>query len=104
MSDYVVLIGLRVRMRRTTDRPCGVCGESVIVIGLGAGLHCARCMRHRGRLPQSVADFLIETIAKFGQPPATITIRTIPKTDREPGRARDWQVFFCALNPKGPRS
>ncbi len=79
MTDYAKLVGLRIWLRRTVDRPCAVCGESVVVIGLGAdqhtaGLHCAGCERHRGWLPRVIADFLMGLIAKFGTPPATITV------------------------------
>jgi hypothetical protein len=80
MIDSTALVGLRIQLRRTIDRPCVMCGESVVVIGFGAGphvasLHCAGCARHRGWLPRLIADFLIEMIAKFGWPPATIAIR-----------------------------
>jgi hypothetical protein len=74
------LTGLRIRLERTTDVPCGVCGQTVVVIGNGAGphvasLHCASCDRHRGWLPKAIADFLLGTINRFGRPPEAITIR-----------------------------
>jgi hypothetical protein len=74
------LIGLKIRLRRTIDVPCGECGETVVVIGDGAGPHiaslrCAACNRHRGWLPKTVAEFLLETIARFGRPSEIITIQ-----------------------------
>ena len=53
MIDVTPLVGLRIRLERTIDVPCGVCGHMVVVIGQGAGphvasLHCAARERHRG--------------------------------------------------------
>ncbi len=81
MTDAAALIGLHIRLDRTIDVPCGVCGETVVVIGQGRGPHvaslgCASCDRHRGWLPKAVADFLMATIAQFGLPSEAITIRT----------------------------
>jgi hypothetical protein len=79
MIDVAPLVGLRIRLERTIDVPCGVCGPMVVVIGQGAGphvasLHCAGCERHRGRLPKPIAEFLLAMIDQFGWPPETITI------------------------------
>jgi hypothetical protein len=64
--------------------------------GLGAGPHaasllCNGCANHRGWLPKTIANFLAESISKFGRPAAPITINTIPKTDPEARAARDRQ-------------
>jgi hypothetical protein len=80
MIDVTPLVGLRIRLERTIDVPCGVCGHMVVVIGQGAGphvasLHCAACERHRGWLPKPIAEFLLAMIHQFGWPPATITIQ-----------------------------
>jgi hypothetical protein len=80
MTAAPLLTGLRIRLDRTTDVPCGVCGQTVLVIGKGAGPHaaslnCASCERHRGWLPRAIADLLVGTIIQFGRPPETITIR-----------------------------
>jgi hypothetical protein len=80
MTDAPLLTELRMRLERTKDVPCGVCGQTVVVIGKGAGphvasLHCASCDRHRGWLPKAIADFLLGTISRFGWPPEAITIR-----------------------------
>jgi hypothetical protein len=80
MIDVTPLVGLRIRLERTIDAPCVVCGESAVVIGLGAGpqvasLHCASCDRHRGWLPKVITGFLLATISRFGWPPQAITIR-----------------------------
>jgi hypothetical protein len=76
------LIGLRIQLRRTIDVPCRACGGgvTVVVIGPGAGphvasLHCAACDRHRGWLPKTIAEFLLETISRFGRPREPITIQ-----------------------------
>ena len=80
MTDAPLLSGLRIQLERTKDVPCGVCGQTVVVVGKAAGphvasLHCATCDRHRGWLPETVADLLVETIKRFGRPTETITIR-----------------------------
>ena len=80
MTDAPLLAGLRIQLERTKDVPCGVCGQVVVVIGEGggphvAGLHCANCDRHRGWLPKTIADFLVEMISRFGWPTEAITIR-----------------------------
>jgi hypothetical protein len=80
MTDASLLAGLRLRFERTKDVPCGVCGQTVVVIGKGAGLHvaslnCASCHRHRGSLPTAIAHLLVETISPFGRPTEAISIR-----------------------------
>jgi hypothetical protein len=80
MIDATPLIGLRIRLERTIDVPCGVCGHTFVVIGKCAGphvasLHCAGCDRHRGWLPKAIADFLVGTIRRFGWPSEAIIIR-----------------------------
>ena len=80
MTDAPLLAGLRIQLERTNDVPCGVCGQTVVVVGKAAGphvagLHCATCDRHRGWLPKTIADFLMETISRFGWPTEAITIR-----------------------------
>ena len=80
MTDASLLAGLRIQPERTKDVPCGVCGQTVVVVGKAAGphvasLHCATCDRHRGWLPKTVADFLTEAISRFGSPTEAITIR-----------------------------
>ena len=80
MIDASLLTGLRIRLERATDVPCGVCGQTAVVIGKGAGpniasLHCASCDRHRGWLTKAIAEFLIATISRFGRPTEVISIR-----------------------------
>jgi hypothetical protein len=80
MTDASLLAGLRIRLERTKDVPCGVCGHTVVVVGKAAAphvasLHCASCDRHRGWLPKTIADFLMETISRFGRRNEAITIR-----------------------------
>ena len=79
-SDASLLAGLRIQLERTKAVPCGVCGQTVVVVGKASGLHvaslhCATCDRHRGWLPKTIADFLVGTISLFGWPPEPITIR-----------------------------
>jgi hypothetical protein len=79
MTDSI-LIGLPMKLQRTIDGPCAVCGETAVIIGAGAGPHtaslrCACCDRHRGWLPTTVADFLKNVIVRFGRPTVPITIR-----------------------------
>ena len=80
MSDAMFLAGLRIRLERTKDVPCGVCGQTVVVTRQAApphvaSVHCAGCNRHRGWLSTAIAEFLVETIRRFGRPLETITIR-----------------------------
>jgi hypothetical protein len=73
------IIGLHVRLDRTIDIPCGVCGETAVVIGEGSGLHCASCNRRRGSLPEAFAKFLVAVVRRFGKPTEAITIRNSTK-------------------------
>jgi hypothetical protein len=78
--DATPLVGMRIRLKRTIDVPCCACGETVVVIGQGAGpqaacLRCASCERHRGWLPKALFEFLLEMIRLFGPLPDGITIR-----------------------------
>ena len=96
------LVGLRVRLERTIDVPCAACGETVVVIGQGAGphvasLHCASCDRHRGWLPETVASFLRETISRFGRPTRTLTIRN--STTSEFAQANEDRAHGCERDP-----
>jgi hypothetical protein len=81
LTDAPLLAGLRIQLERTKDVPCGVCGQTVVVVGKAAGphvasLHCASCDRHRGWLPKTIADFL-------GQPkPSRSAIRNSRKRMR----------------------
>jgi len=79
-TDASLLAGLRIQLERTKDVPCGVCGQTVVVVGKAAAphvasLHCATCDRRSGWLPKTIADFLMETISGFGWPTEAITIR-----------------------------
>jgi hypothetical protein len=69
------LIGLPIRLERTTEVPCAICCETAVVIGAGTALHCAGCNRRRGSLPKAVADFLQASVRLFGRPTQPITIR-----------------------------
>ena len=80
MTDQTTLIGLPIKLQRTIDGPCAVCGETAVIIGAGAGPHvaslrCACCDRRRGWLPKTVADFLTNLVVRFGRPTDPITIR-----------------------------
>jgi hypothetical protein len=80
MTDAPLLTGLRIRLERTKDVPCGVCGQTVVVVGKAAAphvasLHCATCDRHRGWLPKAIVEFLVATISRFGRPTEVISIR-----------------------------
>ena len=79
------ITGLRVRLERTVDTPCVTCGETVVVIGEGAGPHaaslrCAGCDRHRGWLPRTITNFLSETARLFGVPDEPFLIRDASQT------------------------
>jgi hypothetical protein len=72
------LIGLPIKLARTTDGPCAECGERAVIIGAGpnvASLRCACCGRHRGWLPKTVAEFLAALVQRFGRPAEPIVIR-----------------------------
>jgi len=78
------LAGLRVRLERTVDTPCVTCGETIVVIGEGAGPHaaslrCAGCDRHRGWLPGTIANFLSKSVRLFGVPDEPFLIRDAPE-------------------------
>jgi hypothetical protein len=88
MIDVAPLIGLRIRLRRTIDTPCGACGNPTIVIGPGAGPHvaslrCADCEKHRGWLPVAIVNQLLAFIDAFGTPPEIVTIRDSEFASRE---------------------
>lgn len=96
LTDALLLAGLRIQLERAKDVPCGVCGQTVVVVGEAAAphvasLHCATCDRHRGWLPKTIADFLLETISRFGWPTEAITIRN-PEFAQENATA----AFGCA--------
>ena len=51
------LIGLPIKLERTSDGVCAACGGTVVVNGRSSGPHCASqrcasCHRHRGWLPK----------------------------------------------------
>ena len=73
------IVGLRIKLERTIDGPCGDCGETVVIIGAdtgprGAALCCICCDRQRGWLPEVVANFLARSVALFGRSPEPILI------------------------------
>ncbi len=79
-TDLPLVTGLHIRLQRKIDVPCGVCGQSVVMIRKGDGphvasLHCASCNRHHGWLSTAIADLLVEMIKRFGRPPEAISIR-----------------------------
>jgi hypothetical protein len=80
MTEAQLLAGLRIQLERTKDVPCGVCGQTLVVVGKAAvphlaSLHCAGCNRHRGWLSTTIADVLAKIISRFGRPEEPITIR-----------------------------
>jgi hypothetical protein len=102
MLDVTPLVGLRVRLQRTIDVPCGACGETVVVISHGTGphvasLHCAACDRHRGWLPKTITEFLLTAISQFGWPPEAITIR-----NSEFAQANAAPMGACAAEAPAP--
>ena len=55
------------------------CGHDILHIGPGRGphrasLHCVRCGRHCGWLPNEISKFLCDVIEHFGRPTEPITI------------------------------
>ena len=69
------LHGLKIRLERSKDVPCGACGTTTAAIGQDNDLYCATCGRRRGRLPEAISNFLTEAIAKFGRPSEAIVIK-----------------------------
>jgi hypothetical protein len=66
--DVTRLVGLRIRLKRTIDVPCGTSGGTVVVIVAGpapraASPHCGACDRHRGWLPKVISDFCFRSSA-----------------------------------------
>jgi hypothetical protein len=79
MTDQAEITGLRIKFARAIDGPCAGCGEIAVVVGPGtdphvASLRCVCCDRHRGWLPRSLAEFLVEIIQRFGQPTELIIV------------------------------
>jgi hypothetical protein len=75
------IAGITVRLDRTIDQPCGVCGETAVMIGPGAGPHvaslrCICCDRHRGWLPKGAANFIDAAVVLFGRPVVPVTVKT----------------------------
>lgn len=80
MTDKADIIGLSIKLARTIDGPCAVCGETAVTVGSSGGPHsaslrCASCERHRGWLPKTVADFLTDLVVRFGRPTEPIIVR-----------------------------
>jgi hypothetical protein len=78
-----VLVGLPVRLERTTDRirPCHD-NLAVIVEGTGPhpyGMRCGNCQRHRGWVPKAAIEFLTKLVALYGVPAQPISIRDATK-------------------------
>ena len=74
----MTLVGM---VMKYDDTPCKQCGGVAVVIGEPKGphanaLYCQTCNRHRGWLPKTVADFLTETINRFGSLEGPIEIRS----------------------------
>jgi hypothetical protein len=61
------LIGVKVRLHRTTDREHGCC-DNVAIIGKAMSLTCTTCGAFRGWFNAEAAIFIIETRARFGAP------------------------------------
>jgi hypothetical protein len=73
------LIGLQVQLDRPTDRAKPCC-RNICVIRAGKGphagaLHCATCDRFRGWLSQTSAQWIENTIARFGVPITPLVVR-----------------------------
>jgi hypothetical protein len=64
-----------------TDRAaCPACGSNELLTGSSRGPHacdvrCNRCDRRRGWLSAGLAEFLQETVSRFGRPTAPIVLR-----------------------------
>jgi hypothetical protein len=74
------IIGLEIKLERTNDRPCAECGAFNVIIGPPCGPHaaslrCICCDRHRGWLPESIADFIRAGINSVGRPTEPLIIR-----------------------------
>ena len=69
------LHGLKIRLERSKDIPCGVCGTTTAAIGQDNDLRCAACGRRRGRLPATISNFLTAAISEFGRPSTAIIIK-----------------------------
>jgi hypothetical protein len=72
-------IGMTVKLDRDIDR-ARPCHDNLAIIHPGkpphsAELQCATCNAHRGWLPQTVLNFLIETTRRFGAPTEPIIVR-----------------------------
>jgi len=80
------LIGVKVRLHRTTDREHGCC-DNVVIIGKANSLTCTTCGAFRGWLSAEAATFIIETRARFGAP-ESIVLRT-PRAPPAPAARAD---------------
>jgi hypothetical protein len=84
------LLGLFVRLARSTDRQCS-CGNTMVILRAASEPHgnemrCATCNHHHGWLPKVAATFLKESIRVFGVPrePITFDDATIPMGTGKP--------------------
>ena len=55
MTDAPLLAGLRIQLERTKDVPCGVCGQTVVVVGKAAGAACRKPALRKLRPPSRMA-------------------------------------------------
>jgi len=70
---------MTVKLDRDIDR-ARPCHDNLAVLHPGkpphsAELRCAACNAHRGWLPQTVLNFIIETTRRFGAPTEPIVVR-----------------------------
>ena len=78
-------IGMTVKLDRDIDR-ARPCHDNLAIIHPGkpphsAELRCATCNAHRGWLPQTVMNFVIETARRFGAPTEPIIVRQQHRED-----------------------
>jgi hypothetical protein len=78
-------IGMTVKLDRDIDRQ-RPCHDNLAIIHPGkpphsAELRCATCNAHRGWLPQTVLNFILETTRRFGAPTEPIIVRQQEKAN-----------------------
>jgi hypothetical protein len=55
---------------------CPACGSAELITGSSNSLRCHACDRLRGRLSAKLADFLHQSVIRFGRPERPVIIRT----------------------------
>jgi hypothetical protein len=95
------LIGLAVKLSDLCH-----CGHDIARIGPPAGPHlaelrCTMCQQHRGWLPRTAHQFLIEITKQFGRPTEPVTVRRGGDQCAPPTPQAECAANPAAIEPEG---